>query len=696
MSRYKILFLPLIFGCSPDECSQNGICVKTGNLDENYCRNADGTCSSLSDPKLCYFQIEIQHSCLDTSLHQIDSISQCQNMITGECIPNTIHERGVRVKNPLCRSLSLNRAFILNTVTKWSTRVTDKIFIPYTYSDNTLRNREGWGGKPLYEAIEEQVEAINQNTCFHLYPETNHDNGFHAIRIQCDGSGCNSPLGIAGWVSNGYNDINICQNCDYTFVHEVGHSLGFKHEQSRGDRGTVASINWRHFGDRSWLAQWTKSPISANENQERGYDFNSDMHYFLIQSNEARVSDIFSQTVHKTKTEVGFSYQDLHLLNKSYKCNSLKFPRNRNGYLFSPTDDVDYAFGSLSNENILTIVSSNFGGIMNQYNGKEVGLIFPPGPDSVFNIFVFSSQNCAGKDGNNHACALHSPINTAETVFGFRLKSSELTSNFMLYNDATESCLSPTTLNEVSCTQKFSTANTFHASFAYITYNDGGFKFNDYFLIEEGNFCQVHNGFCSDSCQESGSGSSFSRTCTCPDGYEIDSDNKSCVEINECDSDPCGGSFSTTGVPCLNYPGREIVANGYSCRCDWASTWNDSTKQCENPTTSNSYFTLSTGGVCLTFDHETTNQSGQEIDDITAYFSTCDSSAITQVFYQDGNHVKSLANGKCLSIWKNDNCDSMVNTQSGNFFSTIYRVFSSLFLFTSRHLIEKSTRLIGI
>ena len=62
-------------------------------------------------------------------------------------------------------------------------------------------------------------------------------------RIQFQlGSGCSSPVGKQGGVQN----INLTSGCAYSMgivVHEVLHSLGMWHEQSRCDRDTYVQIN---------------------------------------------------------------------------------------------------------------------------------------------------------------------------------------------------------------------------------------------------------------------------------------------------------------------------------------------------------------------------------------------------------------------------------------------------------------------
>jgi len=80
------------------------------------------------------------------------------------------------------------------------------------------------------------MEHMNKHLCVKFqYREGLYANdGTEYIEINDNNSGCNSPIGRN---TSGINKINLGTNCDYTFVHECGHSLGLLHEQQRQDRG---------------------------------------------------------------------------------------------------------------------------------------------------------------------------------------------------------------------------------------------------------------------------------------------------------------------------------------------------------------------------------------------------------------------------------------------------------------------------
>ena len=71
----------------------------------------------------------------------------------------------------------------------------------------------------------------------------------------------------------GRQDIGVGKGCEYagTIIHEIGHALGFWHEQSRSDRDTYVRVVWKNI-EKKYHEQFGKCttlvsrPVFAFEN----------------------------------------------------------------------------------------------------------------------------------------------------------------------------------------------------------------------------------------------------------------------------------------------------------------------------------------------------------------------------------------------------------------------------------------------
>ena len=70
-----------------------------------------------------------------------------------------------------------------------------------------------------------------------------------------------------------------------------------------------------------------------------------------------------------------------------------------------------------------------------------------------------------------------------------------------------------------------------------VTLESGLFKYSQSMAyLPVSNLCDFDNGFCEYYCEQVGE----SRTCSCPPGWQLNSDGRTCSEINECDQNACG------------------------------------------------------------------------------------------------------------------------------------------------------------
>jgi hypothetical protein len=97
------------------------------------------------------------------------------------------------------------------------------------------------------------------------------------VRIM-SGNGCYSYVGRIG----GRQDLSLGPGCDITAVHELGHAIGFSHEQSRADRDKYVRVHLENMAPEMRTQHNKVTFQSIGE-----YDINSVMHYdsFAFSSN---------------------------------------------------------------------------------------------------------------------------------------------------------------------------------------------------------------------------------------------------------------------------------------------------------------------------------------------------------------------------------------------------------------------------
>eukprot|EP00794_Sanderia_malayensis_P015875 gene15875-17475_t len=166
-------------------------------------------------------------------------------------------------------------------------------------------------------AIKEAIADYERLTCLRFIKQTTEQG--HISFYQ--GRGCSSRVGYSG----GMNSISLSSGCwsKGTVMHEIAHSLGFYHEQSRPDRDEHVTILWDNIYS-SMRHNFKKQKTSNVDSMNVPYDYASVMHYSKFAFSKRR-GKITIQTKDPSKQDVigsrsGFSHYDIVQMNLLYKC----------------------------------------------------------------------------------------------------------------------------------------------------------------------------------------------------------------------------------------------------------------------------------------------------------------------------------------------------------------------------------------
>jgi len=187
--------------------------------------------------------------------------------------------------------------------------------IPYSLSPSLSRSSKA------VNAIQLAIDDYHKYTCLRFVKRTTET----AYIYFYNGQGCSSPVGRTGR----RNTISLSSGCwaRSTVIHEIGHSIGFHHEQSRPDRDSYLKIHWENIPDRLEY-NFRKQPKSRIDSLGTSYDYFSNMHYgktafgsgkVTMETTDAYYTDLIG-------TGSGFSEVDIIQVNLLYKCPPYKGP----------------------------------------------------------------------------------------------------------------------------------------------------------------------------------------------------------------------------------------------------------------------------------------------------------------------------------------------------------------------------------
>ncbi|XP_033630302.1 protein SpAN-like [Asterias rubens] len=195
--------------------------------------------------------------------------------------------------------------------------------ICYTWDSSLSDSADG---QTMMELVEDVFDHYMDVSCVEFYPSTASEcDGIDAMDVKLveQTAGCWAHIGC----SNNQNTfINVSPECA-TFgvvTHELFHSLGRYHEQSRNDRDEHIKVNW----DAIETEKQGNYKKCSNKPYTDTYDYQSIMHYgdmyfasgsaetmTIIESNKERYQKLMG-------TQTQLSPNDVVTLNTMYKCYS--------------------------------------------------------------------------------------------------------------------------------------------------------------------------------------------------------------------------------------------------------------------------------------------------------------------------------------------------------------------------------------
>lgn len=211
----------------------------------------------------------------------------------------------------------------------------DKV-VPYTITNELESEAEATFG--LMQALREWEER----SCLKFTRRTNQVDYINFFKE----SGCWSYVGRQG----GGQNISLGDGCwgKGTIVHEIGHAMGFGHEQNRPDRDQYITVRWQNVPERK-KHNFQKYNDSKVDSMNSTYDYKSFMQYSktAFGANDSVTLDPKQKDIFQLGQRVGFTKSDQYQAMRLYRCNgeTTRKAEVYNRYVVKGDDVCDFENG---------------------------------------------------------------------------------------------------------------------------------------------------------------------------------------------------------------------------------------------------------------------------------------------------------------------------------------------------------------